>query len=204
MTPFAVNLLGYFASFVILVSLLMKSIVKLRLINAAGSVLFIVFAVLTRSWPTVVMNAGIVAIDLWFVFTVTGKKDDYRLVDAEPGSAWLVFFCENNRDELQSLFGPDPLSGAEQISYFVCNGEIAGLFAWKQSAPGECRILVDYVTPRYRDTRIGRYFFDRKARDFRERGFVRLAYVGVGPGHWEYLRRIGFRETEIGSFMKTL
>ena len=60
-----IDALGYLASFIILISLTMKSVVKLRWINAAGSLLFVVFAALTRSVPTIVMNAGIMAKDLF-------------------------------------------------------------------------------------------------------------------------------------------
>ena len=57
-----INLLGYTGSFIILISLTMKSIVKLRWINAAGSLLFVIFAFLTKSTPTIVMNIGIIEI----------------------------------------------------------------------------------------------------------------------------------------------
>ena len=56
-----IDALGYLASLVILVSLTMRSIVRLRVVNALGSVLFVAFAALTRSLPTVVMILGIVA-----------------------------------------------------------------------------------------------------------------------------------------------
>jgi GNAT superfamily N-acetyltransferase len=198
MSPALVNVLGYTASFIILVSLTMKSIVKLRIINAAGSLLFVLFAVLTLSWPTVVMNVGIICIDLWYVLSVSHTRAEYRLVRAERGSAWLEFFYETHEDEISRIFGSSAFSDAKGFSYFVCNNEIAGLFAWKDAEGGDCRILIDYVTPRYRDTRIGRYFFQQQLPHFREQGFRRFVYRDVGPEHWAYLRRIGFTETDEG------
>ena len=199
-----IDLLGYVASFIILVSLTMKSIVKLRWINAAGSLLFVAFAVLTRSWPTVVMNVGIIAIDMLFVMSLSRKAGDYRLVKAERGSAWLEFFYETNRVEIDGIFGPDAFADAKSFSYFVCNGEIAGLFAWKEISPTECQILIDFVAPRFRDTKIGRYFFDKHISAFREKGYARFLYKDVGPKHWKYLEKIGFSRESPGCYSKTI
>jgi hypothetical protein len=199
-----IDLLGYAASFIILVSLTMKSIVKLRWINAAGSLLFVVFAVLTRSAPTVVMNIGIIAIDLWYVSSLARKKGDYRLVRAERGSALLSFFYESNRAEIDALFGADAFEGATHFSYFMCNGEIAGLFGWKDLSATECRIMIDFVTPRFRDTKIGKHFFADHLSAFREKGYGLLVCENVAAGHRKYLGAIGFADEGAGRWTKVI
>lgn len=201
---FYIDMLGYFASFIILISLTMKSIVKLRWINAAGSLLFVLFAVLTRSAPTVVMNFGIICIDIFYVLRITKIKDDYQMVRAERGSEFLEFFYQAHKKEICAIFGEDAFSESRGFSYFVCNNEIAGLFAWKENSPTECHVMIDFVTPRYRDTRIGKYFFSHQLPFFKEKGFTRFVYQNVGPRHWKYLMRIGFREETIGCFVKDL
>jgi GNAT superfamily N-acetyltransferase len=204
MSSFYIDLLGYVASFIILVSLTMKSLVKLRWINAFGSLLFVVFAFLTHSLPTIVMNLGIVAIDMWFVIRMTKIRADYRLVKAERGSAYLDFFYQTHQKEIDAIFGESAYTEAKGFSYFVCNNEIAGLFAWRENSPTECQIMIDYVTPRYRDTKIGRYFFDQQLPAFREKGYACFVYRGVGERHWKYLEKIGFRHDAIGSFVKEI
>lgn len=199
-----VEILGYVGSLIILISLTMKSIVKLRWINAVGSLLFVFFAVLTNSAPTVVMNLGIIFIDLWYVYKISKNKAVYKMIKAEPKSAFLEFFYESYKNEIDAIFGDRAINEAKDISYFVCNGEIAGLFAWSESTSKECQILIDFVTPQYRDTKIGMYFFDQQLHEFREKGFVRLKYINVGASHWKYLTKIGFTETQIGSFEKEL
>jgi len=104
-----IDLLGYVASFIILISLTMKSIVKLRWINAAGSFLFVVFAFLTKSTPTIVMNLGIIFIDIAYVLGLSLKHSDYHLVKAERGSAWLEFFYQSNKIEIDDIFGVDAI-----------------------------------------------------------------------------------------------
>ena len=199
-----IDLLGYVASFIILVSLTMKSIVKLRWINAIGSLLFVLFAFLTASTPTIVMNIGIIVIDLWYVLGITVKRSDYHLVKAERGSAWLDFFYQSNKNEIDDIFGPDAFDEAKNFSYFVCNKEIVGLLAWKERSPVECRIMIDFVTPRFRDFKIGTYFFLQHLSIFREKGYSRLMYENVGKQHWKYLGKLGFIETSPGCFAKDI
>ena len=50
------ELIGYLASLLVLISLLMTSVVKLRIINLIGSFIFAVYALAIRSYPTAVMN----------------------------------------------------------------------------------------------------------------------------------------------------
>lgn len=199
-----IEILGYVASFIILISLTMKSIVKLRWINAAGSFLFVIFAFLTHSMPTIVMNFGIIAIDLWYVTKLTRSKAEYQLVKAERGSAYLDFFYQKYSSEINSIFGDEAFFEAKGFSYFVCNNEIVGLFAWRENSPTECQILIDFVTPRFRDTKIGRYFFEQQLPSFSEKGFSRFVYINVGKQHWKYLERIGFKSTITGNYVKEI
>lgn len=204
MNSVLIETLGYLASFIILVSLTMKSIVKLRWINAFGSFLFVIFAVLTKSIPTVFMNCGIVIIDLWYVFKIIRIRTDYRMVTAERNSAFLFFFYEKYRDEIESIFGESAFSSATGFAWFVVNNEIAGLFAWKENSVTECRILIDFVTEKYRDTKVGQYFFEDKLEELLEKGFKEFTYLNVKKPHWKYLRKIGFIEDAIGCFSKRI
>jgi len=199
-----IDLLGYVASFIILISLTMKSIVKLRWINAIGSLLFVIFAFLTKSTPTVVMNLGIILIDIWYVLGISFRHSDYHLIKAERGSAWLEYFYKSNKIEIDGIFGADVFNEAKNFSYFVCNNEIVGLLAWKELSPIECRIMIDFVTPRFRDFKIGTYFFIQHLSIFREKGYSRLIYVHVGKRHWKYLGKLGFSETSTGCFSKDI
>jgi GNAT superfamily N-acetyltransferase len=199
-----IDLLGYVASFIILISLTMKSLVRLRWINAFGSLLFVVFAFLTKSTPTIFMNLGIVAIDLFFIWRITRNKNEYKLIKAERGSAFLDYFYQRHRKEIDAIFGETSFASATGFSYFVCNGEIAGIFAWRENSPTECQILIDFVTPRYRDTKIGSYFFRQQLPYFREKGYLKFVYREVGERHWKYLAKIGFTSESMGSFSKEI
>jgi uncharacterized protein with PQ loop repeat len=63
-----VDIIGYIASAVVLISFLMKNIKKLRVINTIGCLIFIVYGVLLNfSIPIILTNSVIVGINIYFL-----------------------------------------------------------------------------------------------------------------------------------------
>ena len=69
------ELVGYFASLLVLVSLLMTSVVKLRVINMIGSFIFAVYALFISSYPTAVMNFCLVGVNIYFLIKMAKTED---------------------------------------------------------------------------------------------------------------------------------
>ena len=59
---------GYAASVFVAISLLMVSLVKLRILNLIGCLFFVVYGVLLGAWPIVVTNGFIAGINLVFLY----------------------------------------------------------------------------------------------------------------------------------------
>ena len=62
------EIFGYVGSFLVVVSMLMSSVVKLRLINTAGSVISLVYAFICGAFPLALMNACLVVINIYNLF----------------------------------------------------------------------------------------------------------------------------------------
>ena len=66
---------GYLASLVLMISFLMKSIHKLRIINSVGALLFIVYGfMLATSWPIIISNAFILGVNIYYLSKVRTEK----------------------------------------------------------------------------------------------------------------------------------
>ena len=63
----AYEIIGYIASALVAVSLMMSSILKLRVINLVGAALFTAYGLLIGAYPVAVMNLFIVLIDLYYL-----------------------------------------------------------------------------------------------------------------------------------------
>ncbi len=60
--------IGYLASIVIMVSFLMKNMIRLRIINSIGGLLFIVYGMLlSMSIPIIVTNTFVVGVNIYYL-----------------------------------------------------------------------------------------------------------------------------------------
>ena len=58
------DMIGYTGSFLVVISMLMTSVVKLRVINTIGAVIFLCYAICIRSIPTAVMQLSLIIINV--------------------------------------------------------------------------------------------------------------------------------------------
>jgi len=60
--------IGYLASILITISMLMKEIFKLRFINLMGCILFVIYGLIIGAYPVAIANAIIVFINLYYLY----------------------------------------------------------------------------------------------------------------------------------------
>ena len=68
-------LIGYIGSALVVASLSMRSIMKLRLVGLAGAFVFILYGILIVAWPVVFTNVVIVVIHLHFLREILTAKE---------------------------------------------------------------------------------------------------------------------------------
>ena len=61
------ELLGYMASLFVAVSLMMRSLVKLRVINLIGAVLFTAYGLVIDAYPVAAVNGFIVLVNIYYL-----------------------------------------------------------------------------------------------------------------------------------------
>ena len=60
-----IEMVGYLASLLVVVAMLMTSVVKLRIINMVGAGIFAIYALIIRSYPTALTNICIVIVNIY-------------------------------------------------------------------------------------------------------------------------------------------
>ena len=200
--------IGYAGSLIVLVSLLMKSLVKLRWINLVGSVLFAAYGGLIQAWPVLGINAIIAGIDAWFLFQMLKVSDYFDLAPLpEIGSEYFKKFFLYYENDIRHFFPGtrlETLLGAE--TYLLFRNMIpVGFFAIELKGE-EALILSDYVVPEYRDFKIGAFVYRIKRMYFKQKGLKRFVAESGQATHQKYLLRNGFRKDPAGRelFIKEL
>lgn len=186
--------LGYVASVLIAVSLMMRSIVRLRWINLIGAACFTVYGVLISAYPVAALNFAIVLINLYFLEKTRRTREAFAVVAMPPESEYLREFLRFHADDIRRFqpdFTFDP--AAHQCVLMVLRDMVpAGALILRPSSAGSAHVALDFVAPAYRDFKVGNYLFERRRDLFRSLGIDRLTSAPGNLAHAAYLERIGF------------
>ncbi|SEF49447.1 hypothetical protein [Vibrio hangzhouensis] len=187
---------GYLASLVVLVSLTMTSIVKLRVINFIGCLLFAAFAYFINSYPTMFMNLGIACINVYYLYQLAGSKDKFKLVSATIGSEYFDHFVATNARDIEKQTTISELRKGNSAFYMLRNNAIAGLLVGTKQDDGVLNVSLDYVTPEYRDLKLAYYLYQTNPALIKSRGICVLKATANTSEHRDYLIRVGFNKSE--------
>ena len=195
-----IEIVGYIGSFLVLVSFLMTSVVKLRIVNTIGSLIFMIYALIIHSYPTAVMNACLVLINLRFLWKSRQTEKELDLIVADKDCKIFQYLLGYYKDDILKCFPGIALEFPDSSKVYVvsCNGKPVGLTVGQKE--GETMdLLLDYSIPEYRDFSIGAYLINR----FKEQGIRKLSYGGPTENHIPYLTKLGFVERN-GRYEKEL
>lgn len=190
LSPLGVELIGYAGSALVLLSLTMTSAKKLRWLSLWGSTVFAFYALLIASYPTAAVNVAIVGINAFFLVSMGRRRERFALLPVSLSSRYLRRFTEYYARDIEKFFPNFSLSNSRaDTALFVCRDMVnAGLLVGKTEDGGVLRLELDYVTPRFRDFRVGAYLHDQLTR----MGYRRLVVPDVGAAHRRYLKKAGF------------
>ena len=198
---------GYLASLVVLVSFLMSSIVKLRVINFIGCILFASFAYLIDSIPTVFVNLSIACINVYYLYQMYRSKEQFKIISASTDSEYFQHFISVNQQDIEKQIALDKLKEADTLFYMLRDNNIAGVLAGVKDSNGVFIIMLDYVIPRYRDFKLGSYYYNTHPEFIKEKGINTLKAIADNDEHCFYLKKMGFvkqSESDPHTYIKRL
>lgn len=202
---FVIEAVGYIGSAIVLVSFLMTSVFRLRVINTIGSLIFTVYALIIHSYPTAVMNLCLALINIRFLWKMRHTGRQYELIAVGAEDRYLRHLLETRYDDIISCFpgvelGRDlDLSGLDSFYIITCMDAPAGIVLGKKQPGGTLDMLLDYSLPEYRDFSIGEFLSIR----LRDEGVKKLTYSGPVANHMAYLNKLEFKEQD-GVYEKIL
>lgn len=191
------EIIGYAASLLIAISLMMKSLIKLRIINGLGGLIFVVYGILIKAYPVAILNGLVVIIDLYYLIKMLKRQDYFTLMKITPRSNYLQYFLNFHSADIQRFFpnfdyDPQP----DDLVFFILRDTVpAGAVIMRKHQ--DCgKILVDYALNDYRDFKIGGFLFDDNADTLINLGIQTLEATGYMPEHINYLVEMGFNHIE--------
>ncbi len=201
-TKMMIELVGYLGSALVVVSMLMTSVVKLRVVNTIGSAIFMGYALVIGSYPTALMNLCLIGINVYQLFRLFKGRKEYSLVSVSLREGYVSHFLETNMNDIRVWFPAFSAQNLQADAVFLvcCDSHPAGIFIAQKTAPDTLDILLDYTTPAYRDTSAGRYLYQQ----LREKGYKTLVFKENAPKHVAYMEKVGYRKNDRGAYVLEL
>lgn len=195
LTDHWLDALGWGGSALLVYSLLQSRVLRFRVLNLTASLILTVFNALIGVWPMVGMNAVIAAINFWFIAGLIRdrhREDAFEILEVRPDDTYLRHVLAVHRRDIER-FNPGFAWDASRPgadAFLVERGdETVGVVLW-YAEEGVADIVLDYVTPRYRDFSPGEFLW-RRSGLLREHGIRR---VRTPAGMLEaYYGKVGFR-----------
>lgn len=189
------ELIGYLGSALVVTSLAMRSILKLRWIGLAGAITFVTYGYLINAWPIVWTNLVIVLIHTHFLREIRRSGEYFKVLEVRRESNYLRYFLEHYAADIEKVWpGFAYLPREDVLTLFILRDLVpAGLFVGRVLDPETLEIELDYAIPGYRDFKIGRYLYSRGALE--ARGYRTIIATASGDPATDYLSRMGFERT---------
>ena len=188
--------MGWAGSALLVYSLMQARVLRFRVLNLVACVVLTIFNGLLGIWPMVAMNVVLSGINLYFLRRLLGERHDERaftVVEVGANDEYLRHVLRVHGADIlryQPDFVWDGAADGHR-AYIVLNGdEMVGVVLLQDTGDGVAQVVLDYVTPRFRDFSPGEFVW-RRSRLLRESGFtsVRTPASMVAP----YYERVGFR-----------
>ena len=201
-TKILIELFGYLGSALVVVSMLMTSVVRLRVINMIGSIIFAIYALIIRSYPTALMNFFLVGINIYHLIRLRNTENNFHLVETGVDDRYLDYLLSYYETDIKTYFSEffAEKEKMEKAYIITLDSEPVGMAMGRIVAPETLDLDLDYSMPAYRDCSVGNFLYP----ELKKEGFKKLIYDGKEAAHIEYLKKVGFAEDKDGSYVKEL
>lgn len=189
------QIIGYLGSALIITSLSMRSILRLRLLGFVGAATFCIYGVLIDAFPVVITNLVIMGIHFFYLRKLLGSKPVFTVLEVRQGSRYLEHFIEHYAADIQRFlpgfhYEPRP----DRYRAFILRDMVpAGLFICDLDGTSTGQIQLDYVIPAYRDLKVGKFLYSSNSSIFADPRITHLESPAGSEKHQRYLERMGFQ-----------
>lgn len=185
--------IGYIASTLVLISLSLSSMLRLRLVNLAGSLIFSVYGFLIGSYPVGIMNLIIVFFNLYYIQKLYFREDEFELVESRVEDDFIQKFVRYFKKDIQKYFPGFELQQNENriVLLVLRNMNLAGIFIAQQKND-HLKVELDYVTPPFRDYKNGAFIFNHFRNVLKTKKHKTIIAKTEVPQQIKYLKRMGF------------
>ena len=187
-----IELIGYLGAVLIAISVLIPSVIRLRVFSLIGCIALLIYGVFIRSYPVVVLHSILTVVSIFHLIRLLATQRHFELVNMGKDSGVLEYFLTCYQEDIRKFFPEFQKNVTDfDTAYMVLSDTVpAGVLLGNLKEDGTLDVMLDYATPGYRDCSVGRFLYERLP----ERGVYRLL-LRVRTNDFEfYLQKMGFEK----------
>lgn len=208
MIKIIIPLIGYAASVLLAISLLVTNDIKFRWLNTWGCVCFIAYGILIHAFPIILTNTILFLINLFYLIKIYNAKEVFELIEFKGGEKMVYKFLSFYKEDISKYFPAYVHEENENNLQFVVLRDlvIANIFVASLDSKGNAFVELNYTVPKYRDYKVGEFIFKREQKFLMSKGVHSLIYnVVSNKQHEKFIKVMGFKKTsEAPSYSKHL
>ncbi|MEO8768729.1 MAG: hypothetical protein ABI402_01535 [Ferruginibacter sp.] len=190
-------ILGYIASVLLAISLMVNNDLKFRWLNTLGCLAFIVYGVLIHALPVILTNTLLLLINGFYLVKIYRANENFDLLEFEPGTTLVNRFLSFYYTDINVYFpGFKEIKTDDNIRFVVLRDiVIANIFAATLLEDGTAVVNINYTVAKYRDFKVGKFIFEKEKTYLILKGVKRLKYSQViNKKHQRFLIVMGFKK----------
>lgn len=191
-----IEIIGYLGSIFIATAMTFSSIIRLRWFSLVGTILFTIYGFTIGAYPVGIVNAFIMITNIVFLFREYTKKELFRTLEIRNDNKYFLNFIQFHKEDIAKFYPKFVAQNSEKhLSFLVLrNMQVAGVFTGRLLEDNKFCIELDYVTPEYRDYKLGHFVYSPDQSMFKDKNIKSLISGSYSPKNDSYLKKLGFEE----------
>ena len=197
MTETIASFVGYAASILLAISLLVTNDLKFRWLNTWGCLSFIIYGILIHAFSIILTNTILLLINAYYLFKIYRTNENFDLLEFTVEDKLINKFLSFHQADIRNYFPEyDPGDRKNNINFIVLRDMvIANVFSASLMEDGTALVQINYTIPKYRDYKVGKFLFQKEKQFLLLHGIKRLVYTHVfNKQHESYLVKMGFEK----------
>ncbi len=191
-----IEIIGYLGSIFIATAMTFSSIIRLRWFSLVGTILFTTYGFTIGAYPVGIVNAFIMITNIVFLFREYTKKELFRTLEIRNDNKYFLDFIKFHKEDIAKFYPKFSVQNSdENLSFLVLrNMQVAGVFVGRMIEDSKLYVELDYVTPEYRDYKLGKYVYSPNQFIFKSKNIKTLISGSYSQKNDAYLKKLGFEE----------
>lgn len=193
------GLIGYVASVLLAISLVVNNDLKFRWINSGGCLFFIIYGIFINALPIIITNSFLLAINIFYLIRIYNSHEDFELIEFQGTERLVKKFLSFYTADIHNYFPEFKHEIKEEHINFVVLRDlvIANIFIAQLLPDGSAIIRLNYTVPKYRDYKVGTFIFKKDRKFLVSKGIKELFYERVAnKKHLHFLKKMGFQQSD--------